>query len=66
MKDTSLTLDLIQRQASLLDRLAEDMKRYALKRDGIRSASLSDEEAAASKRGLSLVARARCITDRVG
>ena len=56
----------MQRQAALLDRLAEDMKRYALKRDGIRSASLSDEEAVASKRGLSLVARARSIADRVG
>jgi small GTP-binding protein len=66
MKNTSVTLDLMQRQASLLDRLAEDMKRYALKRDGIRSALLSDEEAAASKRGLSLVARARSIADRVG
>ena len=65
MKNTSVILDLMQRQASLLDRLAEDMKRYALKRDGIRSASLSDEEAAASKRGLSLVARARSIADRV-
>jgi hypothetical protein len=46
--------------------LAEDMKRYALKRDGVRSLLLSDEKETASKRGLSLLARARNVADRVG
>jgi small GTP-binding protein len=66
IQNTRLARELMQRQATLLDRLAEDMKRYALKRDGVRSTLLNDEEEAASKRGLSLLARARNVADRVG
>jgi hypothetical protein len=42
------------------------MKRYASKRDGVRSLLLSDEEETASKRGLSLLARARNIVGHSG
>jgi hypothetical protein len=66
IRNTRVIRELMQRQATLLDRLAEDMKRYAPKRDGVRSLLLSDEEETASKRGLSLLARARNVADRVG
>jgi hypothetical protein len=61
IKSARVVRELMRRQACLLDRLAEDMKRYALKRDAVRSALLSDEEETASKRGLSLLARARNV-----
>jgi hypothetical protein len=43
--------------------LAEDMKRSALKHDGVRRHLLSAEEESASNRGLALLARARPIAD---
>lgn len=36
-------------QSQVVERLAEDMRRYALKRDGLRRALTSDEETAAAK-----------------
>jgi GTP-binding protein EngB required for normal cell division len=60
----SLVLSLIHRQAALLDRLAEDLKRSALKHDGIRRTLLSEEEASASKRALALLARTRPLSER--
>jgi small GTP-binding protein len=66
IKDTRVIRELTRRQSKVLGRLAEDMKRYALKRDGSRRSLLSEEEETASKRGLSLLARARTIADRVG
>jgi GTP-binding protein EngB required for normal cell division len=63
LRNQQLVGELLTRQAALLDRLAEDMKRSALKRDGVRRYLLSDEEESASKRGLALLARARPIAD---
>jgi len=63
LRNEQLVGELLTRQATLLDRLAEDMKRSALKRDGVRRYLLSDEEESASKRGLALLARARPIAD---
>jgi GTP-binding protein EngB required for normal cell division len=64
LKDGRLIAELAQRQAALLDRLAEDLKRSALKHDGARRSLLSDEEETASKRALALVAKARPLADR--
>ena len=63
LRNEQLIGELLTRQAALLERLAEDMKRSALKHDGVRRYLLSDEEESASKRGLSLLARARPIAD---
>lgn len=43
---------ILERQASILDRLADDMKRFALKQDGSKRHLASREENAAAKRGL--------------
>jgi len=63
LQNERLVRELMTRQAALLGRLAEDMKRSALKHDGVRRYLLSDEEASASKRALALLARARPISD---
>ncbi len=63
LRNEQLIGELLTRQAALLERLAEDMKRSALKRDGVRRYLLSDEEESASKRGLALLARARPVAD---
>ena len=63
LKDGRLIAELAQRQAALLDRLAEDLKRSALKHDGARRSLLSDEEQTASKRALALLAKARPLAD---
>jgi GTP-binding protein EngB required for normal cell division len=63
LKDGRLIAELAQRQAALLDRLAEDLKRSALKHDGARRSLLSDEEETASKRALALLAKARPLAD---
>ncbi len=62
-RSEQLIVELLTRQAMLLDRLAEDMKRSALKHDGVRRYLQSDEEESASKRGLALLARVRSIAD---
>jgi small GTP-binding protein len=49
--DTPALGALLRRQASLLERLAEDMRRFALKQDAARRGSVSREELGASKRG---------------
>ncbi len=63
LRNECLIRELTTRQAALLDRLAEDMKRSALKHDGVRRFLLSDEEESASKRALALLARVRPISD---
>lgn len=50
--DTTLARAVLQRQASLLDRLAEDMWRFAVKQDASRRYLASKEELGASGRGL--------------
>ncbi len=43
------------READILDRLSEDMRRYVLKRDGVRRHLLSKEEALAAQRALRML-----------
>ena len=52
---------LLRRQGAAAERLAEDMQRYALKRDGIRRALLTEEEERASQRALAFLAGARRV-----
>jgi small GTP-binding protein len=46
----------LHRQADLLDRLSEDMRHFALKRDGLKRHLITKEEAAAGERGLRTLA----------
>lgn len=50
---------LSRRQGIAAERLAEDMQRYALKRDGTRRALVTDEEDRAAQRALAFLAGAR-------
>jgi len=52
LSEPVLVKALLLRQANLLERLAEDMRHFALKRDGMRRHLTSKEEAVASERGL--------------
>ena len=54
---------LMRRQAALIRRTAEDLRRSAIKRDGARRNLLSDEEEHASKRALALLAQERTLAD---
>jgi small GTP-binding protein len=54
--DARLLSRLMEYQATLCERLAEDMRRYALKHDAIRRFLVSGEETVAAQRGLMLVA----------
>ena len=47
---------LLARQAAVLRRMSEDMRRYALKHDGLRRYLASDEETKASERALMVLA----------
>ena len=46
-------------QAAAAERLAEDMERYVLKRDGTRRSLVTDEEAQAAQRALAFLAGRR-------
>lgn len=59
--DPETLLGLIVREAALLERLSEDMLRYALKYDGLRRHLASDEETSAADRALLLLAGHRAI-----
>ena len=50
--DPGLVAAVLQRQADLLDRLAEDMRHFALKRDGMQRHLTTKEEVAAGERAL--------------
>lgn len=50
--DSQLVTAVLLRQADLLDRLAEDMRHFALKHDGLQRHLTSNEEMTASKRAL--------------
>ena len=58
-----LIRNLMRRQAALLRRTAEDLRRSAIKRDGARRNLMSDEEEHASKRALALLAQERTLAD---
>lgn len=59
--DDDVVRELLLRQAAVLERHAEDMKRYAIKHDGLRRHLASQEEIAAAERGLLLVAGRRQV-----
>lgn len=48
-------------EATLMERVSEDMRRYALKHDGVRRDLASEEELSAAKRALILVAGHRNV-----
>jgi hypothetical protein len=52
---------LLAREAAMLHRMAEDMRRYALKHDGARRYLASDEETRAASRGLLVLAGHRTL-----
>lgn len=52
---------LLRRQGAAAERLAEDMQRHALKRDGIRRSLLTEEEERASHRALTFLSGARQV-----
>jgi small GTP-binding protein len=52
---------LLRREAALLERLSENMRRYALKRDAVRRALLNDEEQNAAERALRILAGHRNV-----
>lgn len=60
--DARLARLLVEEQARVLERLAEDMRRYALKHEAIRRQLATDEERRAHRRGLARVAGEQRIT----
>ncbi len=59
--DGDLVRSLLKRHATILQRYAEDMKRYAVKHDAVRRYLASQEEATAAERGLLLVTGRRQV-----
>jgi GTPase SAR1 family protein len=59
--DPDTLVRLLARQAALLERLSEDMRRFAIKHDGLRRQLASDEETNAADRALLLLAGHRTI-----
>jgi GTP-binding protein EngB required for normal cell division len=59
--DIPVTAKLLARQAAMLRRMAEDMRRYALKHDGLRRYLASDEETRAAERALTILAGHRAL-----
>jgi hypothetical protein len=60
-KDARIVRKLVERQAALLQRLSEDMKRNTLRIDAARRYLTSDEENTAAERGLLAVAGHRNV-----
>ena len=56
-----LVRKLIDRQSRAARRLAEDMQRYAVKRDGLRAGLVTEEEAQAARRALAFLAGIRVL-----
>jgi GTP-binding protein EngB required for normal cell division len=59
--DGSVARRLLQRAATILDRLAEDMRRYATKHDAVRRSLVTEEETDAGQRALAAVAGLRNV-----
>jgi GTP-binding protein EngB required for normal cell division len=53
--DDNLLRTMLQRQATMIERYAEDMKNFAIKHAGVRRYLASEEETTAAERGLLLV-----------
>lgn len=58
---TPVAAKLLAREAALLRRMAEDMRRYALKHDGLRRYLASEEETKAAARALMMLAGHRTL-----
>jgi GTP-binding protein EngB required for normal cell division len=56
VSDADLTRQLMKRQATILERISEDMRRYALKRDAVRRYLASQEDTTAAQRALMFLA----------
>ena len=61
VRDGDLVRSLLKRHATILQRLAEDMRRYTVKHDALRRYLASQEETTASERGLLLVTGRRQV-----
>jgi small GTP-binding protein len=61
VRDDDVVRDLIGRQAAVLQRVSEDMRRYALKHDALRRYLASKEETSVAERGLLSVAGLRQV-----
>jgi GTP-binding protein EngB required for normal cell division len=59
--DGDLVRTMLKRQATVLERYSENMKRYAIKHAGVRQYLASEEETTAAERGLLLVAGRRQV-----
>jgi hypothetical protein len=62
VRDTELVRKLMDHQAALLERLSEDMKRYALKHNATLRPLETKEEITAAERALSPIAGHRNVT----
>jgi GTP-binding protein EngB required for normal cell division len=60
-RDADLARGMLHRQAEVLERYSEDMKRYAIKHEGVRRYLASEEETTAAARGLLLMAGRRQV-----
>jgi small GTP-binding protein len=61
VRDDDVVRELIERQAAVLQRFSEDMRRYALKHDAVRRYLASREETTVAERGLLSVAGRRRV-----
>jgi GTP-binding protein EngB required for normal cell division len=61
VRDAEVARMMLERQATVLERHADDMKRFAIKHDGLRRHLTSQEEATAAERGLLLIAGRRQV-----
>lgn len=59
LDDPAVIRELLAREAGILERLSEDMRRYATKHDGVRRFLASEEETHAGERALMVVAGLR-------
>jgi len=61
IQDADLVRAMLERHAVVLERHSEDMKRYAIKHEGVRRYLASEEETTAADRGLLLMAGRRQV-----
>ncbi len=59
--DAAVRQRLLRREAVWVERIAEDMQRYAVKHDGLRRGLASEEERSASDRALQILAGHRNV-----
>ena len=62
LENTEIMKQLLEREAFLLQRIAEDMQRYSLKHDALRRYLTSDEERDSSLKALLLLVGHRSVS----